>query len=61
MLTLYGPGMVVEMPTMNSEPRQLMVTMTDDDFAFPVLRALCRDQRWTMLDPESGRRLSFGG
>ncbi len=30
--------------------------MTDDDFAFPVLLRLCREQKWTMLDPETGRR-----
>lgn len=53
---LHGPGLVMEMPTGQDEVRQIMVTMTDDDFAFPVLSRLCREQRWTMMDPESGRR-----
>ncbi len=55
-LFLYGPGLIVEMPTGDDEVRQLMVTMTDEDFSFPVLQRLCREQMWTMMDPESGRR-----
>jgi len=39
--------------------RQVMVTMTDEDFAFPVLVRLCRAWRWTMLDTASGQRLRF--
>lgn len=53
---MYGPGMVMEMVPIDGEVKQVMVTMTDDDFAFPVLMRLCREQRWTMLDPETGRR-----
>lgn len=53
---LFGPGMIMEMPMSDDEVRQVMVTMTDDDFAFPVLTRLCREQRWTMMDPDSGRR-----
>lgn len=58
--TLYGPGMIVEVPTGHDEVGQLMITMTDDDFAFPVLMRLCREQRWTLMDPETGQRLRFG-
>lgn len=58
--TLHGPGMVVEYSTADRSVRQLMVTMTDDDFAFPVLARLCREQRWALLDPETGQRLNFG-
>ncbi len=53
---LFGPGLVLEVPTMQDEVRQVLVTMTDDDFGFPVLTRLCRALRWTMLDPETGRR-----
>jgi hypothetical protein len=56
MLTLYGPGLIMEIPTGREDITQVMVTMTDDDFAFPVLTRLCREQRWTMMDPDSGRR-----
>lgn len=57
---LYGPGMVMDAPASGDEILQLMVTMTDDDFAFPVLMRLCREQKWTLLDPETGQRLRFG-
>ncbi|MGQ0627165.1 MAG: hypothetical protein ACT4PL_03585 [Phycisphaerales bacterium] len=53
---LFGPGLIVEMPTGNDDVVQLMVTMTDEDFSFPVLQRVCREQQWTMMDPESGRR-----
>ncbi len=55
-LVMYGPGLYMEMAPVDGEVRQVMVTMTDDDFAFPVLLRLCREQRWTMLDPDTGRR-----
>jgi hypothetical protein len=55
-MMLYGPGMLMEMAPIDGEVKQVMVTMTDDDFAFPVLMRLCREQQWTMLDPETGRR-----
>lgn len=58
--TLFGPGLICEMSTADDEVRQLMVTMTDEDFAFPVLTRLCRENKWTMMDPESGQRLRFG-
>ncbi len=53
---MHGPGMVMEMAEIDGEIRQIMVTMTDDDFCFPVLVRLCRERRWTMLDPETGRK-----
>lgn len=58
--TLYGPGLICEVSTSDDEVRQIMVTMTDEDFAFPVLTRLCRENKWTMMDPESGQRLKFG-
>jgi hypothetical protein len=55
----HGPGMVVELPALSPQVTQAMVTMTDEEFAFPVLSKLCRAQGWTMVDLETGR--SFGG
>ena len=59
---LFGPGMYAEL--FADGPRapvtQIMVTMTDQDFAFPVLTRVAREQKWTLLDPESGQRLRFG-
>jgi hypothetical protein len=60
LLKLHGPGMTIElMAPGGQDVRQLMVNMTDDDFAFPVLVRMCRMHRWTMLDPASGQRLRF--
>ncbi len=54
---LFGPGLYMEMPTGDDQVRQIMVTLTDEDYAFAVLLRVCREQQWTMMDIESGRRL----
>ncbi len=62
----FGPGLVAEaqLPDDPSSNRgegpeivQILVSATDEDFAFPVLMRLCREQKWKMLDPDSGRTL----
>lgn len=55
---LHGPGFVVEVPTGNDEVSQVMVSVTDEDFAWAVLMRLCRAAGLKMMDPESGR--TFG-
>lgn len=60
MATLYGPGCIVEIPTggepdSKQELSQAMITVTDDDFAWPVLSRICKTNSWKMMDPESGR------
>ncbi|QOJ00290.1 MAG: hypothetical protein HRU70_07235 [Phycisphaeraceae bacterium] len=55
---LHGPGMLVEIPTTTDTVQQAMVTMTDDDIAWPVLERLCRGLQWKMVDLETGR--AFG-
>ncbi|MFG0283296.1 MAG: hypothetical protein ACF8R7_02645 [Phycisphaerales bacterium JB039] len=57
-LILHGPGLVVEFPTALEDVRQALVTLIDEDTAWPVLTRLCKALRWTMVDPQSGR--SFG-
>ena len=62
-VVMHGPGLYLECIAPGgprSEINQMMVTMTDDDFAFPVLSRLCRTNKWTLMDPESGQRLRFG-
>lgn len=64
---LFGPGMVLEIP-LNEEPTsnkgqgpeiaQVLVSVTDEDFGFPVLMRLCKLNGWKMMDPDSGR--TFG-
>lgn len=58
MVILYGPGYVVEIPAFGEEVRQAMVTVKDEDIAFPVLWRLCKKCGWKMMDPETGQ--SFG-
>jgi hypothetical protein len=55
---LHGPGFVVEVPTGNDEVTQLMVTVTDEDFAWAVLVRMCRGLSLKMMDPDTGR--TFG-
>lgn len=55
---LHGPGMVVDIPTSADSISQIMATVTDEEIAWPVLSRLCRDQKWKLVDLESGR--SFG-
>jgi hypothetical protein len=58
LIKLYGPGMHLEMVG-GDDVRQVMVTMTDEDFAFPVLVRACQMNHWTMLDTVTGQRLRF--
>lgn len=61
MSVLYGPGFIVELPgdgDPKSDVMQVMVTITDEDFAWPVLSRMCKDRKWKMMDPDSGR--TFG-
>jgi hypothetical protein len=55
---LHGPGMIVELATTTETVMQAMVTMTDDDIAWPVLERACRNLKWKLVDLETGR--SFG-
>lgn len=56
---LYGPGMVVEMPTTVEVITQAIVTLQDEDIAWPVLTRLCKSLGWSMMDMETGR--TFAG
>ena len=55
---LYGPGMVVDVPASQDEINQALVTIVEEDIAWPVLSKVCKALQWKMVDLESGR--SFG-
>lgn len=59
--TAWGPGLRIEFPFVGERDQvtQLMVTLAEEDFAWPVLTRICKDLHWKMMDPESGR--TFGG
>lgn len=57
---LYGPGIVVSLPMGGPDDpvNQLLVSINEDDIAWPVLVRMCRTYDWRMMDPKSGR--TFG-
>lgn len=52
---LHGPGLIVELPTNQDEVSQALVTVLDDDIAWPVLSRVCKAAGWRMMDVETGR------
>lgn len=59
MMFLHGPGIIVELPSAQDSIAQVMVTVVDEQMAWPVLSRLCRSHQLVMVDPDSGR--TFGG
>ncbi|MEM7622263.1 MAG: hypothetical protein AAF235_03580 [Planctomycetota bacterium] len=53
-LALHGPGFVVEIATAITEIKQALVTCHDEEIAWHVLRAICKDTGWKMQDMETG-------
>jgi len=57
---LWGPGFRVQMPMSGEdEVNQLLVTLTDEDFAWAVLPRMCTTNDWSLMDPDSSRLLRF--
>jgi uncharacterized protein YbjT (DUF2867 family) len=56
---LYGPGFTVELATSTDTIAQALLSLNDEDIAWPVLMRLCKELAWSMTDLESGR--TFGG
>ncbi|MCA9309786.1 MAG: hypothetical protein KDA21_01170 [Phycisphaerales bacterium] len=57
---LYGPGITLQLPMVGPDDPvvQVMVSLDEEEIAWPVLTRLCRRLGWKMLDPDSGR--TFG-
>ena len=57
---LHGPGIVVQLPMLDDDDpvNQILVSINDDEIAWPVLLRICRSMGWKMMDPQSGR--TFG-
>jgi hypothetical protein len=56
--TLYGPGIELELAPGQDPVTQMMLTISDEDIAWPVIMRLARELQWKILDPNSGRELS---
>ncbi|MCA9288462.1 MAG: hypothetical protein KDA05_07750 [Phycisphaerales bacterium] len=53
--SLYGPGMIVEINTTQPRVNQALVTVIEEDMAWPVLSRLCRRLAWKLQDINSGQ------
>ncbi|MBX3322562.1 MAG: hypothetical protein KF757_06185 [Phycisphaeraceae bacterium] len=49
---------MIEYPTTQDAIQQAIVTVTDQDVAWPVLSRICRSLGWKLQDMESGQ--TFG-
>ncbi|MBL4591110.1 MAG: hypothetical protein JKY96_04045 [Phycisphaerales bacterium] len=54
-MVLHGPGFVVEYAIGHEELMQAMIVVNHQDFAWPVISKMCRDNGWKMQDTESGQ------
>lgn len=52
---LHGPGILVELPSGQDLVNQALITVVEEDIAWPVLMRLCRTQNWALQDPSTGR------
>lgn len=54
---LYGPGITVQLPMVdeNDPVTQLLVSLNEDDIAWPLLIRICQASGWKMMDPKTGR------
>lgn len=54
---LYGPGFIAQLPMVG--PRdpvgQVLLSVSEEDTAWPVLANICVQLRWKLMDPSSGR------
>ena len=53
--TLYGPGMLVELPLNQDEIRQALVSCYDQELAWPVLYGMCKAFGWKLQDMDTGQ------
>jgi hypothetical protein len=56
---LYGPGYIAEVPSFGDGVTQVMVSVNDEETAWPVLSRMCKALRLRMTDLDTGQ--SFGG
>lgn len=55
---LHGPGLAIEYASNQSDIRQAILTVIEEDLAWPVLSRICRTLHWKMQDLDSGQ--TFG-
>ena len=56
----FGPGFRLELPLVGDKDpvSQALITITEEDNAWPVLTRICREMNWRLMDLDTGR--TFG-
>ena len=57
--TLYGPGIRLDMTPDEDPVTQMLLEIIDEDIGWDVATRLARELGWALLDPMSGRTLTF--
>ena len=52
---LYGPGIRLEMPPGQDPVMQMLLTLTEEEVGWLVLRRLAGKFNWRVVDPDTGR------
>lgn len=56
---LYGPGIVITLPPTEDEVSQLLIAVVEEDIAWAVVMRICSRTGWALMDPDTGRTLTF--
>lgn len=54
-LQLHGPGFVAQIASGADSVNQILLTVTEQDTAWPVLSRICRVMEWRLMDAETGQ------
>ena len=55
---LYGPGIRLELPPDQDPISQMLMTVVEEEIAWPVLVRLAQRFNWKVLDMDTGRELN---
>ncbi len=55
---LFGPGIRLELPPGQDPVVQMLLTLTEEEIGWLVLRRLAGAFNWRVVDPDSGREWS---
>lgn len=54
---LYGPGIRIELTPGQDPVSQMLMTITEEEIAWQVIRRLLNHFQWRLLDPNTGQEL----
>jgi len=52
---LFGPGIRIELPPGQDPVMQMLLTLTEEEIGWLVLRRLAGEFDWRVVDPDTGR------